>query len=213
MAYISWNNGINVEDCENTIKKYKNLELDIGTIGDGTRKEEIIENADQGGIGDSKKTHRVKGYMESTEKQRNSLVYWIQETNLLTRSLFQFMLEANDNKFRYNVFNYEQNGQNEKVQFTEYSVDNFYNWHQDRLDSSVNGTNRKLSLTVNLSNPESYEGGDLEFFAGESPPVDITKRKQGSVVVFDSCDWHRVTPVTKGVRYSLVTWLWGVDFV
>ena len=126
--------------------------------------------------------------------------------------MFQFILEANDNTFRYNVFNYEQNRQNEQVQFTEYTVDNFYHWHQDNLDSSINGTNRKLSLSVNLSNPKDYEGGNLEFFMGNVKPFDPLKRKQGSVIVFDSSIWHRVTPVTKGIRYSLVTWLWGPNF-
>jgi len=188
MVYSSWDNGINIEDCEDTIKKYKNSELDIGEVGDDNSK------------------------MESPEKQRNSRVYWIQENNLLVRSLFQFILEANDNTFRYNVFNYEQNRQNEQVQFTEYTVDNFYHWHQDNLDSSINGTNRKLSLSVNLSNPKDYEGGNLEFFMGNVKPFDPLKRKQGSVIVFDSSIWHRVTPVTKGIRYSLVTWLWGPNF-
>ena len=75
---------------------------------------------------------------------------------------------------------------------------------------------RKLSLTLCLTDPKEYEGGELQFFNGERP---IEQRiindiqDQGSVIVFDSRDWHRVTPVTKGTRYSLVCWSVGPNFL
>jgi PKHD-type hydroxylase len=69
-----------------------------------------------------------------------------------------------------------------------------------------------LSLTVNLSNPESYKGGELQFFTGDAEPYDAPK-KQGSVICFDCHDWHQVAPVTEGTRYSLVLWIWGPNFL
>ena len=79
-------------------------------------------------------------------------------------------------------------------------------------------------MTFCLTDPDTYEGGNLEFFnggkgfsdfplpdgrviKGEQVAKDI--RAQGSAIVFDSYDWHRVTPVTKGIRYSIVCWTVG----
>ena len=118
----------------------------------------------------------------------------------------------------------------EAVQFTRYRNGGHYDWHRDLQESliSANGVMRKLSLTFCLSDPNKYEGGELQFYNGERPRLgytlaDGTKieaeqikediRSQGSVIVFDTRDWHRVTPVTKGTRYSIVCWTVGPNFV
>ena len=72
-------------------------------------------------------------------------------------------------------------------------------------------------MTVSLTDPEEYEGGDLEFdFRNEDeasqPRVCEEIRKKGSVIVFPSFVWHRVKPVTKGIRHSLVCWNLGYPF-
>ena len=67
---------------------------------------------------------------------------------------------------------------------------------------------RKLSITVQLSDPTEYEGGDFYFAAGENPDMEAM-RKKGSVMVFPSYMVHAVKPVTKGVRRSLVCWFEG----
>mgnify|MGYP003679119510 FL=1 len=81
---------------------------------------------------------------------------------------------------------------------------------------------RKLSLTLVLSDPNTFEGGELQFYNGEKPFQDMGEIKgeqvnkdiqaQGTVIVFDSMDWHRVTPVTKGIRHSVVCWTVGPNF-
>ena len=71
---------------------------------------------------------------------------------------------------------------------------------------------RKLSTIVQLSNPDDYEGGEFQFFNGEEEPEDLKIKSQGSVIVFDSLDWHRLTPITSGVRYSLTQWSQGPKF-
>jgi PKHD-type hydroxylase len=99
-----------------------------------------------------------------------------------------------------------------EMQFTQYNADDegFYDWHNDVMWESSNCGHRKLSMVIQLSDPSEYEGGDLEIqplYLG--PPDPTVLRKQGNVVVFPSFLMHRVTPVTKGTRYSLVAWMEG----
>ena len=74
----------------------------------------------------------------------------------------------------------------------------------------MNSNARKLSLVVQLSDPEDYEGGDLEIYTGHEPLV--VKKKKGMTAFFPSYQLHGVTPVTKGTRYSLVVWVHGPAF-
>jgi len=104
----------------------------------------------------------------------------------------------------------------EKIQFTEYLPGQFYNYHQDNFHNE--GLTRKISMTVNLSDGNLYEGGDLVFKTidrNNHDVIEITNkefRHQGTLCVFPSFELHKVTPVTKGVRYSLVLWTLGENF-
>jgi PKHD-type hydroxylase len=114
----------------------------------------------------------------------------------------------------------------ESCQFTKYKLNQFYDWHCDSWDQPYNnpdnkdtqGKIRKLSVTCSLSDPKDYEGGELEFDFRNMDPDKPTVRKcaeiapRGSIVVFPSHVWHRVKPVTKGMRYSLVVWNLGYPF-
>jgi PKHD-type hydroxylase len=84
----------------------------------------------------------------------------------------------------------------------------FYDWHMD-AGIPENGLQRKLSISILLSDPSEFEGGELQFKGMEDQKI-LTK--QGSIVVFPSFIEHKVTPVTKGVRYSAVTWAIGPSF-
>ena len=88
------------------------------------------------------------------------------------------------------------------------SDEGHYDWHID-ADAPVNDIQRKLSISILLSDPSEFEGGELQFKGIENDKI-LTK--QGSIVVFPSFIEHRVTPVTKGVRYSAVTWASGPAF-
>jgi PKHD-type hydroxylase len=86
-------------------------------------------------------------------------------------------------------------------------------------EGPTKGKIRKLSVTVSLTDPKEYKGGELEFdFRNEDPDKKRAMRTcteilpKGSVVVFPSFVWHRVKPVTKGVRHSLVIWNLGYPF-
>jgi PKHD-type hydroxylase len=98
----------------------------------------------------------------------------------------------------------------EDIQFTIYDGDGaHYDWHVDKGASSPSP--RKLSLAMQLSDPSEYEGGDLEVWTGGSRP-DVVDRERGIVACFPAYTLHRVTPVTTGVRMSLVAWLAGPRF-
>jgi len=134
------------------------------------------------------------------------------EGNKVNEVAWHYLNEANEIKFNYKFHNYQT------VQFARYRDGGHYGWHRDVNESAIspNGEQRKLSLTLCLTDPKDYEGGELQFFNGERSREKKTVeeiRAQGSVIVFDSRDWHRVTPVTKGTRYSLVCWTVGPNFV
>lgn len=101
-----------------------------------------------------------------------------------------------------------------EIQFTEYDAkyEGKYDWHEDIFWVSNKSTcsHRKLSMVVQLTDPAQYTGGDLEL--KEQPPEKSKLRSQGTVIVFPSFLEHRVTPVTVGKRYSLVSWYEGPPF-
>jgi PKHD-type hydroxylase len=84
-------------------------------------------------------------------------------------------------------------------------------------NEDIIGKVRKLSLTINLTEPENYEGGNLKFDLGSHTKNEqfvecVEARNQGTIIVFPSYLYHCVTPVTKGTRYSLVLWCSGEPF-
>ena len=92
----------------------------------------------------------------------------------------------------------------EMAQFARYGQKQHYDWHMD-LGSQGPAMYRKLSLTVQLSDPDRYAGGDLEFKLARSS--EFASRERGSVTIFPSYILHRVNPVTQGERCSLVQWV------
>jgi len=119
----------------------------------------------------------------------------------------------------------------EQLQFTVYRPGQYYNWHQDGGSdntfiytkdntnaTSHHGLVRKISMTLNLSPPNDYEGGKLKLDFGPHTKDNERYKEvneistQGSVVFFPSFVWHQVTPVTSGTRYSLVMWVLGKPF-
>ena len=160
--------------------------------------------------------------------RKTSIHFITDEKNKVNEIVWHFLRKANKIQFNYDLTFFQA------IQFAEYKDGGFYGWHQDASSIDPNNETRKLSLTLVLSDPNKFEGGELQFFNGERPmaewmtvdkqgnnrPVDeitggqVTKdiQAQGTVVVFDSRDWHRVTPVTDGVRHSIVCWCLGANF-
>ena len=95
-----------------------------------------------------------------------------------------------------------------EMQFTDYfaSEQGHYNWHHDVNWHSQSERDRKISVTIQLSDSDSYEGGDFEF---EDIITNTNFRAKGTILIFPSYLRHRVTTVTKGRRSSLVAWVSG----
>lgn len=87
-----------------------------------------------------------------------------------------------------------------------------FDWHKDygKDYTAPDQEPRKLSLSIQLSDPANYQGCALEFRGGNQ--VDVAPKSRGAVIAFPSYILHRVTPITSGVRKSLVVWAVGPDF-
>ena len=139
-------------------------------------------------------------------KKRITTISWIpfQEMGHMYRDLNNFIQQANKNHFGFGDIRVTEN-----AQFTEYPEGGFYDWH---MDCDVNMTHeppvRKISMTLLLNDPSEFEGGHLELMA----PGKFAELKQGHAICFASFLNHRVQPVTKGVRQSLVVWFGGTPF-
>lgn len=93
------------------------------------------------------------------------------------------------------------------LQYTVYGADQHFDWHVDLGPGSTSA--RKLSMSIQLSDSSDYEGGALEFINVPTHPEAV---QCGTAIVFPSFLAHRVTPVTRGVRRSLVAWAYGPTF-
>lgn len=149
----------------------------------------------------------VKGSLGSDDNilektRRSSVTYLIQnkETSWLYQKFHQEVETVNKDAYQYDIAGLEV------IQLAVYEVNDHYDWHTD-LGMGDNST-RKLSLSVQLSNPEDYDGGELEFMK----TTHSGSKQQGTIIIFPSFLHHRVTPITKGKRYSLVAWVHGNAF-
>ena len=152
---------------------------------------------------------------ESNHGIRKTDISFINDgNNLMNELCWGFIREANSRLFKYKLDHFQP------IQFARYQDGGHYDWHQDDIMREVNGGKevRKLSLTFSLTDDSEYDGGLLEFFNGN---IELKKdgknlaediKSVGTAIVFDSSDWHRVTPVTRGIRYSLVCWTVGPNF-
>jgi len=106
-------------------------------------------------------------------------------------------------------FGFEDMCINEMAQYTEYPAGGFYDWHMDcDLIMAKEPPVRKISMTLVLSAENEFEGGGLEI----AKPNQIYKPKQGHAIFFASFINHRVVPITRGIRKSLVMWFGGEPF-
>lgn len=145
---------------------------------------------------------------EKISEVRSSRIKWIPQTNnwqWLYEKLFNMIEEANGTLWNFDLF-----GTNEFIQYTEYlaSDQGHYDWHQDIGPGGP--SLRKISLVVQLTEAEEYEGGDLQIWPGGN--IWTVPKGKGNVAIFPSYMMHRVTPMTSGVRKSLVLWAGGQHY-
>jgi PKHD-type hydroxylase len=147
---------------------------------------------------------------DDISKIRESQVSWIkmnEETVWIYDRLAYVARCLNGEFYKFDLY-----GFSEDLQFTTYDSEKIghYTWHQDS-GGSRSSPPRKFSLVMQLTDPNDYEGGDLEVFT-TSEPTKVNKER-GMITAFPSYTLHRVTPITKGIRKSLVVWATGPAFV
>ncbi len=103
-------------------------------------------------------------------------------------------------------FQYDIQGFLEGVQVATYDIGGHFDWHMDAGPGKL--SIRKLSITIQMTPPEEYQGGELEFMGQDR----LAPRDQGTAIVFPTFLFHRVRPVTKGSRVAAVTWVHGSPF-
>jgi PKHD-type hydroxylase len=138
---------------------------------------------------------------------RRSRVSWL--TNTPNTSWIYDKLAHIVTELNTQFYNFDITGFGDALQLTTYDhLDHgTYGWHQDYNSRTIS---RKLSLTVQLTDPSEYDGGELQIFTSKIP--DSVPKQRGLVAVFPSYVMHQVTPVTRGSRQSLVTWISGPAF-
>lgn len=183
IPFATWEGGFSDDDIKKIIEICNKATLDKATVGeDATINEEI----------------------------RVTKIGWI-KLSPETEFIYS-MLGDIGNKLNGQFFDFDIWGFVEDLQYTVYegTDDSHYTWHLDRGIGNTASPPRKLSLVLQLSDPSEYEGGDLEIMSGVDPTQ--VKKEKGLVTAFPSFMLHRVTPVTKGIRRTLVVWLSGPRF-
>jgi PKHD-type hydroxylase len=149
----------------------------------------------------------VGGSSDVSPDIRKSQIAWLSNTPEI--SWFYDRMAFVARQLNAKFYNFDLYGFLEDMQFTIYKDDNesHYTWHIDMSDQAP--APRKLSLVLQLSDPSEYEGGELQTMTGSTNAVD---KQKGLIAAFPSYMVHRVTPVTKGTRYSIVIWVCGPSF-
>ena len=181
------------EQCEHIIRVGQTLEQEDAKVGSNLTDHGTVKDA---GINDAKKRITTVSWLPLNHKETDPMYTvvdrWVKNINI-------------------NHFGFEGIQIGERAQYTEYPTGAFYNWHTDsNVSMQTQPIVRKMSMTCLLSDPSEFEGGELELIGEEDTPKQ--QMKQGHAVFFASFISHRVKPVTKGNRKSLVMWFSGPPF-
>ena len=192
---------------------------------------EILEKDLKGNYDDILKPPKLGGD-HINENIRNSKNAWISTSHWVGGFIWHYVQKANRSNFLYDLSHID----GETIQYTKYGVGDYYNWHQDsglntyyepiKTEQAVEGSLdnndeflinsvkinceivRKLSFSIQLSDPDDYEGGNLQLM-DENNKSYIAPRQRGSIILFDSRTPHRVQKVRSGERKSIVGWVVG----
>lgn len=189
--------------------------------------EDLAENFDNQ-LQDSKVGEGDYGTVD--KDKRNARNAWVPTNHWIAGFVWHYVQRANRENFQYNISNID----GESMQYTVYGEGEYYGWHNDQglatyykpvsegnrghgdalFQDFVNQNCeqvRKLSFSLLLSDPDTYEGGNLQLL-DETGKSYFAPRQRGTIILFDSRTSHRVQKVTKGVRKSLVGWVTGPRF-
>ncbi len=213
--YYYYKSALSPKLCDEIIKYGKEHNTQMAVTGGAENK--LAKKAD----GTLKKSA-----IKNIQKKRKSDIVWMND-RWIYKEIHPYIHDANKRA----GWNYEWDF-SESCQFTKYGIGQYYGWHcdsweepykreklEDGSNDPSNGKIRKLSVTISLNDPDEYDGGNLQFDFRNVDPDKKSKikscteiRPRGSIIVFPSFVWHRVEPVTRGTRYSLVIWNLGYPF-
>ena len=178
-------NVLTIEECENLIEQVKKLPSEDAGV--------LIQNKVE-------VDHEIRDSKITPLEFEASDHYWVFE------KIVPHFVALNGKYFNFDVYGFQ-----EPFQFIEYVAPCGH--YDNHIDKILKGNVRKLTVVLQLSNPEDYEGGDLELFKGGDPnKADKAPRGKGVVFIFPSFMMHRVTPITKGTRRSFVLWVGGTHY-
>jgi PKHD-type hydroxylase len=139
---------------------------------------------------------------------RNSNITFLRSSDEETKWIFERITRA-EVGINKQFWNFDLH-RIETLQYSEYNKGQFYKPHIDMMYQSPSAAIRKLSFTVQLTDPKEYKGGDVVLKTGSDD--NIIHRNKGTICFFPSYILHEVTPVTKGTRHALVGWVSGPAF-
>jgi PKHD-type hydroxylase len=181
--YCVWGKAFTPEECDSIIEICETLEFQKGRVG-GDPNGGVIDDV------------------------RNSDITWLHPTHdndWIHKRLSSLMSRINYDKFQVDLDCFDG------FQYSKYGPDQHYGWHTDTIIAPPNAEqHRKLSMSLMLTDPADYEGGELLLAPnGDNQKATSIKRDKGDLVVFYSHTPHKVVPVTKGERVTLVSWALG----
>jgi PKHD-type hydroxylase len=169
------------EYCEEILERSKDLQFQSGFLGESGKTE--------------------------NNNYRKSNIAWVYPDQFsdIYDELWKLEKIANEEWFNFDVNNLEY------IQLAEYKSEEGaeYKRHQDVFWINSSEKHRKLTAVVQLSDPNDYDGGDLQLFECNEYPNSNEIKEQGSVIFFPSFIYHQLNPVTEGTRHSLVAWFEG----
>ena len=184
--YVVWNGAFTPSECEEII-----------AVGDAKMPQPATINTDPDG---------------AINSIRRSTTSWLKENDLpwLYPRIEYVVQQLNGQHYNFDLW-----GLYEDLQYTVYNENDqgFYNWHQDQFTSIEKNIDmrlpRKFSMSFQLTDPADYDGGELRIHDGN---ILYAPKERGIGVGFPSWQLHSVTPVTRGIRKSLVVWVTGPHF-
>jgi PKHD-type hydroxylase len=184
-SYVVWDNAFTAAELDTIEALGDALQLEEAVVGYGTGSELA---------GDPVRSTRI-AWMEPTAA--NTWIYQRLEgvTRTLNEQIYQYDLTGFSDPFQYSVYRSDRKGH--------------FGWHADQFDRPMP---RKLSFSLQLTDPGRYEGCDLEIFGGTTGEPKAMPRKRGALIAFPSYVMHRVTPIRSGIRKALVLWAGGPNF-
>ena len=145
------------------------------------------------------------GKAYTRDEMRKSQVMWIKTgaNDWIYNKLGEACQQINLNRYKFDIAGFQT-----ELQLANYEGEGFFEWHMDFGAGDI--SNRKLSITVQLSSPDEYEGGELQFMINQN--IITAPKEKGTAIIFPSFALHRVTKVTSGSRKSIVGWIAGPPY-